>query len=361
VGAAKILIVDDHPANVVALEATLAPLERTVVRATSGEGALKALLKDRFAVVLLDVQMDGLDGFQTAELIRKRPSTSELPIIFLTAYDAEFRQARRAFRLGAFDYLTKPFDEEILRHKVAAFVRLYEQEEQLRQASESTRLRDVFIGVLGHDLRNPLNTIQMALALLREAKDIPEHHLRTIAKVSRSTDRIHRLVADVLDFTRGQLGGGIPINAERANLTTICEQIVEEARTAHPNREISFTAEGDLVGWWDGPRLAQVVSNLVGNAIQHSTGDPVSVAANSLPGHVRLAVGNPGSMPSEIVPRLFEPFRRGTNHSSGLGLGLYIVREIVRAHGGRVDIESTPGRDETVFVVHLPHLETQRA
>ncbi len=180
---AEILIVDDRPANLLALEALLAPLGRRVIRAESGEAALRVLLSTQVAVILLDVQMQGLDGFQTAALIRGNRRTRETPIIFVTAYDLEFKQARRAYDLGAFDYITKPFDNEILCHKVRAFIRYFEQGEQLRKAEEEAHLRDVFVGVLGHDLRNPLSTIQAGTALLHESNDVPARHQKTIERV----------------------------------------------------------------------------------------------------------------------------------------------------------------------------------
>lgn len=355
----EILIVDDHPGNLLALDATLSPLGRTIVHADSGEAALKALLVRKFAVVLLDVQMRELDGFQTAALIRGRRSTKNLPIIFLTAYDAEFRQARRAYDLGAFDYIVKPFDPEILRHKVAAFVRLYEQEAQLLEASESARIRDVFIGILGHDLRNPLGTIQMATTLLeRAATEIPERHAKNVARISRAAKRMEQLIEDVLDFTRGQLGGGIPVNRNSANLGAICQHIVEESQTANPRRQILLTTEGDLSGSWDAARLAQVVSNLVGNAVRHGAKDPVRVAAIGAAQDVRVSVSNPGFISEKIVARLFEPFRRGDDSSAGLGLGLYIVREIIRAHGGQVEVQNDRERCETVFSFVLPRVDS---
>ena len=364
----KILAVDDTPANLRLLEEILSPLGEIVVSASSGEQALKEVLKSEFAVILLDVKMSGIDGFETAALIRGKPRTKNTPIIFLTAYDDSVAEVQRAYDLGAFDFLTKPFDPTILRYKVAAFVRMYQQAEQLRllaselkakrdallEAEETTRLRDVFVGVLGHDLRNPLSAISLTAAALHEAPDLPAHHKKSAERIARSVTRMDRLIHDVLDFTRGQLTDGIPVVPEPANLELICRRIIDELRAGHPERELTLAVSVNSDGHWDPERLGQVVSNLAANAIQHCHRDPVTVDIDGSEHAVRLTVGNSGHIDSRILSRLFEPFRRGDNSSAGLGLGLYIVREIVRAHHGTVSVHSDADTDRTAFVVELP-------
>jgi signal transduction histidine kinase len=365
---AKVLVVDDDAKNLLALRGVLAPLAREIVEATSGEEALKQLLVGDFAVILMDVKMHGMDGFETAALIRSRAVSFETPIIFLTAHDSDFREARRAYDLGAFDYISKPFDIEVLRHKVAAFVRLHEQGDQLRKhkqelerkrselvdAAEENYFKDVFIGVLGHDLRNPLGAIAMATALLKKKPSLADEDRRIVEHVERAADRMIRLVNDVLDFTRGKLAGGIPIEPARASIDVICRQVIDELRSAHPQRRIDFESHGDVEGEWDSGRLAQVVSNLVGNALQHCDRDPVQVAVTGQGSMVRISVRNSGCIPAEVLPRLFEPFRRGDGGQTGLGLGLYIVSEIVKAHGGRVDVTRAEALQQTEFFVELP-------
>lgn len=366
--AGRILIVDGNSANLTALEAVLTPLDRTIVSADSGESALKELLRHDFAVVLLDVQLAGIDGLQTASLMRSRTRTRDIPIIFLTAFDSDFRQVARAYDLGVFDYIVKPFDSDVLRNKVAAFIRLYEQSEQLRgqaaeleqqrvallDAHESSRLRDVFVGVLGHDLRNPLNVISMGIQLLHDAKDMPQRHRQTIDRVLRSAERMERLIGDVLDFTRGHLAGGIPVHRVPADLQLICRNIVRELEARYPQRVIAVAVDGATDGAWDVGRVEQIIANLVGNALEHCAVDPVQVWIDGGAELMRLSVRNSGCIPEEVVPRLFEPFRRGDLSSDGLGLGLYIVREIARAHGGCVRLRVDRARNETTFIVELP-------
>jgi signal transduction histidine kinase len=351
---AEILIVDDVAANLVALEAVLAPLARPIVRADSGEAALMQLLTRQFAVIILDVQMRGLDGFQTASLIRQRARTRETPIVFVTAFDEEFRQARRAYDLGAFDYITKPFDEEILRTKVAGFVRLYEQAAELMLAHEASRIRDVCMAVLGHDLRNPLNAVQMAAAMMARADDLPDQHRRNVTRIVEAAQRMEHLVGAILDFTRGELGDGIPIRREQISLASAARQILDEARLAHPERAFELAIDGECDGQWDPTRMGQLISNVVGNAIEHGEDGPIRCHIRGDAQLVRIEISNAGTIRAEVRQKLFEPFRRGDSSSSGLGLGLYIAKQIVRAHGGTIDVSSDEAQRETTFRASLP-------
>ncbi len=373
---ASILLVDDHPANLLALEGVLEPLGQRLVRAISGEEALKRVLAEDFALILMDVQMPGLDGFQTASLLRHRERTRDVPIIFLTALHKGLEHARRGYALGAFDYITKPFEPEIVTAKVSAFVALHlralklsRQSEELarreraigqeiaaRQAAEeSIRVNELFMGILGHDLQNPLTAISMAARLLGSSGELSEKHVEITGRITRSAHRMERIIADVLDFTRGRLGGGIPVAPVAADLGVICRQILEEQQLANPDRSLRFESAGDLSGRWDPDRLGQLVSNLSGNAIRHGA-DPITLVASGEPSEVLLEVRNRGEAISpEVIGSLFDPFRKGDQRSSGLGLGLYIVQEIARAHQATVTVRSTP-QEGTCFMVRLPRV-----
>ncbi len=163
-----------------------------------------------------------------------------------------------------------------------------------------------------------------------------------------------RLISDVLDFTRGELAGGIPITRSPVDLSVIARRIIDEVRTAHPNRRIELQVPATMTGSWDPARLEQVISNLLGNALSHSERDPVRVTLEIRGEMARLAVTNPGTIPPDISKLLFEPFRKGSNSAQGLGLGLYIVREIVRSHLGTVELDTAAVADEITFVVTLP-------
>lgn len=221
--------------------------------------------------------------------------------------------------------------------------------------------REQFIGILGHDLRNPLAAILMAVEVL---DDLPEPHSAVIARVARSAHRIEAMIRDLLDFARGRLAGGIPVAPRPCDLQALCDEVVEEMQQAHPDRAIGFEAAGDLQGEWDRDRVEQVVSNLIGNAIVHGTG-PVHVTARDEGDEVVTTVHNQGpAIPAEAISTLFEPYTRPAEEadgprSKGLGLGLYIASEIVHAHGGTISVTSRPG-EGTTFTIRWPRRATRR-
>lgn len=363
---ASILIVDDNPANLVALTAVLDRLGHRVVQAASGAAALARVTEEDFAVILLDVQMPGLDGYQTLQRLHQLPHGRNAPVIFMTALHNDMLATQRGYAAGAIDYIIKPFDPDLLRAKVNSLVSLYRRGAELSKraeiiaqkeveaarahaeavrAEEAGRLKDRFIGILGHDLRNPLTAITNSAHLLLRAADLPDKHHNSAARILRASERMAQMIRDVLDFTRGQLGGGIPVDPADADLAEICRRVVDETKAVQPQREIVVDTRGDLLGRWDAARLEQVVSNLVGNAIHHGQGR-ILVEAVSEAQQVVLRVSNGGQpIPAEELPTIFEPFSKAPGHtrrrSEGLGLGLYIVKEIVRAHGGTVEVRST--------------------
>jgi len=215
--------------------------------------------------------------------------------------------------------------------------------------------REQFIGILGHDLRNPLTAIQMAVEVLG---DLPEPYAPVVARAARSARRIAAMIRDLLDFARGRLSGGIPVVPRPCDLRVMCDAVVEEIQQAHPDRAIRFEAAGDLRGEWDPDRVEQVVSNLVGNAVTHGIG-PVRVTGRDDGDEVVTTVHNEGpAIPAAAIPTLFDPFTRpaaeddGTT-SEGLGLGLYIASEIVHAHGAAISVASQEG-EGTTFTIRWP-------
>ena len=217
--------------------------------------------------------------------------------------------------------------------------------------------RERFIGILGHDLRNPLNAIMMGVELLGK---LPAPHSNVVATVARSAHRMEAMIRDVLDFARGRLGDGVPVVPSQVDLHDVCEEIVAEMRQAYPGRTFSFEAAGDLRGQWDPDRVEQVLSNLVGNAVTHGEG-AVRVTGNDAGDDVIITVHNEGTaIPVAVIPTLFEPFSRAAQDVSGehgpaggLGLGLYIASEIVHAHGGTISVSSVQG-EGTTFAIRWP-------
>ena len=216
----------------------------------------------------------------------------------------------------------------------------------------TARFREQFIGILGHDLRSPLNAILGTAQFLMSKDQPPMDRLQTaLPRIARSALRMERLISDLLDFTRARLGGGFSLSRTTFSLLDLAHEIVDEHRPLLSQRRLEMTGE-DVTGSWDRARLAQVLSNLVGNAIEHSPdGAQIRVGVHASDGSALVEVWNEG----EALPpgtKLFEPFERGTARGGGLGLGLYIAHEIVRAHGGGLAVRSNAGG--TTFTVRLP-------
>nr|MBA3538419.1 response regulator [Deltaproteobacteria bacterium] len=229
-GRARVLVVDDHPPNLLAVEAILEPLGHRLVMASSGQEALRHLLDEDFALILLDVQMAGMDGFETAALIKGLERTRHIPIMFLTAVNRDAEQIYRGYREGAVDYLLKPIEPEALRAKVTVFVNLHLQSEQIkRQAAQlienaalyeeerrgrasaeaAIRAREDALAVVSHDLRNPLSTISMAATLMLETMPTTEANSlnrRSAATIQRVAMKMAGMLSDLLEVSRIEAG-----------------------------------------------------------------------------------------------------------------------------------------------------------
>lgn len=227
--------------------------------------------------------------------------------------------------------------------------RAVESERELRTVAE---FREMFIGILGHDLRNPLESIVLAATLLLRRGHLDDNDAATTTRIIRSTQRMSRMISQVLDLTRARLGGGLALDREPTDLHEVCRNVVEEFESP-----VTLEVVGDVTGTWDEDRLAEVVSNVTGNAIQYADpGTAVTVAARSDGDHVVVEIRNQGDpIPADVLPFIFEPFRRAQQREKtpgNLGLGLYIANEIIRAHGGTLDARSAEGT--TTFVMRLP-------
>jgi signal transduction histidine kinase len=241
---------------------------------------------------------------------------------------------------------------------LAEVTRIKEAEETLiRQAA----FRERYMGVLAHDLRSPLHAIEFSARTLLQQPDAPAVSLRVASRIQRAASRMTKMVSDLLDLTRAREGGGIAVTPAPADLAEIARVVLTELEAAHPGREIRLSVVGDGRADLDQARMAQVVSNLVGNALAYSpAGTPVEVRITGDADAVALAVHNLGApIPAEGMATLFEPFRRAHAEDSeepaaqGLGLGLFIVREVVQAHGGSVSATSSL-QAGTTFTVRLP-------
>jgi signal transduction histidine kinase len=356
---ASVLVVDDQPANLIAMRAVLRSLGHEIVTVSSGAEALRAVAAKEFAVILMDVHMPILDGFETVTRLRREHPTIQTPVLFISAVYDQTPHVQRGYSLGAVDYLPRPTDPDLLRAKVASFVSFYRRGKELRRRGEiiaeeraataraeaASHLKDVYLAVIGHDLRTPLEVVSLVANQLRRGPD-PETARVLADRLERVARRSDAIVSDLLDFTRGELGDGISVDRRPADLGDLARAVVHDLRLVHADREIRLELSGDLNGAWDVHRVEQVLTNLLSNALQHGQGG-VAVAVAGAAGVVTVRIHNEGPIAPELLPTLFQPFRRGEGKTAGLGLGLYIVREILRAHGGSIEVNSAPDQGTT--------------
>jgi hypothetical protein len=367
-GVPRVLLVDDRADNLLALRAVLEPLGHELVEASSGEEALRHLLAGEFALIILDVQMPGLDGFETARLIRGRERTRYVPIIFLTAISGEPDHHLRGYQSGAVDYVYKPFEPEILRAKVSVFGELWARgatiEAQRRElagrlaeldeahaglAAQAVELErsnaalERFAGVVGAELREPLHTVAGLLDLLddRYAGPLSDDGRTLLARAVAGTDRARSIVASLLDYARASTD---ELHRDRFPLAEAVAEAEAEMGPRLARTKGEVVADGLPLVSGDRGQVVQLMTQLIDNAVRfRGPGLPmVTVSAEPVEGAVQVAVADNGPGVDETdLPRLFTAFARpvpipGVADGRGAGLGLALCRRIVERHGGMI-------------------------
>ena len=378
-----VLLVDDNQANLTAMEAVLGSLDLELAKAESGDEALKHLLARDFAVVLMDVQMPGLDGFQTTELIRQRDRTRHVPIIFVTAIHTDKESVHKAYALGALDYVTKPFDEAVLKAKVAAIVDHYRQADIIalqaealrakeheadrevaarRVAEQANRAKDDFLAMISHELRAPLNAILGWASVLERDAELPPRAALAAQAIARSARAQSKLIDDLLDLS-SMAAEKFAITPGRVDLATITQSALAAMQTAAMHKRVQLelsVGPGSYRTRGDGARLEQLVGNLLSNAVKFSNdGDPVQIELVRHDQTLRLCVKDVGiGISAELLPHVFERFRQAdgsrTRQYGGLGIGLTLARLVAESHGGTLEAFSSGEGKGASFVVTLP-------
>jgi sigma-B regulation protein RsbU (phosphoserine phosphatase) len=353
----RVWLVDDSALELQMARATLAPSFDVEVFA-DGVSMLERLAHaERPDVLLLDWQTPALSGLDVCRFVRQSFDAALLPVVILTGVRAR-EDIAEGIGAGANDYITKPYLPEELLARVGSLVRTKRLHEKLARAQDALRVegevRERFIGILGHDLRQPLNALLVTAHSMANRAATPED-AASMRIALRATQRMQRMIAELLDFTRIRQGGGMPVTLHDGDIHTIVRHVVEELRLANPDRRVRFTATGRSEGRWDHDRIAQLCANLVGNALEHSpSGTPVEVEVRDAGLEVTLEVRNEGPpIPPALLPTIFDPFICGARaHAQGLGLGLFIAEKVVRAHRGSIAVKSDDAR--TSFEVRLP-------
>ena len=378
----KLLIVDDLPENLQALAKIIEQDDREIYQASSGDAALALLLEHDFALAILDVMMPDMNGFELAELMRGTEKTRHIPIVFVSAGGRELNYAFKGYETGAVDFLHKPLDIAAVKSKVNVFVSLHQQRIKVKQQVEALELsqrqlhiaqaeleralkmRDDFISLVAHELRTPLNTLHIEtqvrqLQLQRgDLSVFNEERLNSmVERDNRQIQSMIRLINDMVDVSRVNTDH-LCIRPGTVNLSQLVSRVVgdftqqAQAMGSHFNLDLS----DDILGTWDDFRVEQIIVNLITNALRYGGGKPVTISLLTVGDNVEIHVQDQGrGIPANEQQRIFEKFERLGNKEirEGLGMGLYIARQLAEAHGGQLSVRSTLG-EGSCFILQLP-------
>jgi signal transduction histidine kinase len=366
------LLVDDLEENLLSLEALMRRDGLVLLKARSGDEALELLLQNDVALALIDVQMPGLNGFELAELMRGNERTRRVPIIFVTAGNADSPRRFRGYEAGAVDFIYKPIEADILRSKADVFFELYRQRQQIAaqrdelkarsdELEESDRRKDEFLATLAHELRNPLAPVRHGLDILRRNPDSADAaNIRDM--MDRQLGHLVRLIDDLLDVSRVSQGK-IELRKEKIQASDVIHSAVETSQPLIDAARHSLTIDMPQEPVWinaDLTRLAQVVGNLLNNATKYTPeGGRIDLSLRAAGSEAVIAVSDNGlGIPQDMQSKVFQLFAQVEHHSDrargGLGIGLALVRQLVAMHDGTVSAESAGAGKGSIFTVRMP-------
>lgn len=375
----RVWVLEDSPSQGALIARALSPSFDVELFGDS-PALVEALSSRRPEVLVLDWHVPEISGVEVLRLARETYDEVTLPVLILTASTNAEEDMLEALQAGANDFVSKPYGEAKLRARVATLARvrlLHERARHAEQQHEQALAREQvirmeleeraafeqqLIGIVGHDLRTPISAIMLGAGLLARDSKLGERHADIARRVVSSAQRASRLIADVLDFTAVRLGHGLPMRLADVDLHQVVRDVVAEIQMTHAKRVIALQLAGDPHAFCDADRLAQVVINLVTNALYYSAKDsPVSIALEGDAQQLTLSVSNQGApIPPALLPTLFAPMQRGADEGpsrGSVGLGLFIVDGIVRTHEGVIDVRST-AEAGTTFLVRWPRSPT---
>jgi signal transduction histidine kinase len=378
----NILLVDDEVRNLDTLAAILDEPSYRLLRAMDADSALKMLLENDVAAIVMDVKMPGVSGFELAKMIKGTKRFRQIPILFLTAYLVDEADMAAGYGAGAVDYLTKPLNPVILRHKIGVFAELFRKTRALAELNETLEQRvlertnelqeseaalreanaqkDRFLATLAHELRNPLAPLRTGVALISKHAKLPPDMARPLASMNRQIDHMVRLIDDLLDVSRISRGK-LELRKERCELMGVIERAIETTAPMLQNngQHVAVESEAMVSAVVDPTRIAQVVANLLNNASKHSPrGTEIRVRLRTASGHALIDVVDEGTgIPIDHLERIFEMFtkvERPNRTNDGLGIGLALSRQLATLHGGTLAASSDGEGCGARFTLSVP-------
>jgi two-component system, sensor histidine kinase len=338
----RVLFVEDDIGKRYVIARQLRAAGFEIVEATTGAEAV-ATLTPEFDIAILDMKLPDMYGWDICRKIKENPQTASVMVLELSAALVTPGDRARGLELGSDAYLVHPIELVELVATLRALFRLR------RAERDRERHRDLFLGTVGHDLRNPLQTITTATQVLAASQALGASERRIVSTIERTADRMRRLIDQLLTFTQGA-AGGVPVERRPVDLGELVHTAVREYAA---DRDIAIHSNLVAPISIDPERITQLIDNLVTNALRYGTGR-VTVRLSREADRVTIAVHNGGApIPPDKLDRLFDPYQRATSSQGGVGLGLYIVDQIARAHGGSVHVTST-AESGTTFTVRLP-------
>ena len=382
-----ILLVDDEARNLDALEAILDGHGYRLLRAEDADRALRALLENDVAAIVLDIKMPRVNGIELAQIIKGTKRFRQIPILFLTAHMIEDQDVIAGYGAGAVDYLTKPFNPQILRRKIAVFAELFRKTRALAELNErleqrvaerteelekseralraAARQKDEFLATLAHELRNPLAPLRTGLDLLMQMQ-APQTQVagRTLAAMNRQLDHIVRLIDDLLDVSRISRGV-LELKREKTNLLSLVNHAADNFRAIFEQRKVKLVIGGGLAvyAFVDPTRISQIIGNLLHNASKFTPqGGTVRVELEYKAGSAIIRVIDTGvGIPIDQMDRIFEMFarieRKTSGADGGVGIGLALAKRLAQMHGGDLTAWSAGENRGTTFTLGLPGAE----
>jgi len=357
-----ILLVDDKSENLIALRKTLETRGFGIDTALSGEEALKKVLKNTYELVILDVQMPGMDGFEVAEAMSGYSKTADIPIIFLSAVNVSKQFITKGYASGGRDYLVKPFDTDILILKIRTFIRLNQAQQALQREIEQRKIaenkKDEFLSIASHEFNTPLTSVKgyLQLAEISLKKKQIEQTQMFLERSQKQVNKLNRLVADLLDTTKIE-SGKLKFNYEHFEVAPFLQYAIDNICQSYPDKKIHIQGDDltEVSVYGDENRLEQVLLNYLSNAIKYAPqSDEVIVEVRLAPEQqLQISVTDHGiGISPDRQQQLFEKFYRVEENSArfqGLGMGLFICAEIIKRHQGTYGVKSEINKGSTFY------------